>query len=130
MQVTVHLIYREKLGSPLGRHYGLAIRDLLTGRVRVFDLQYDSRRRSITLEQFAEGRVICWERWLDGPAAQDCVRRLRRLLATPSLVYDFFKRNCEHYARYAFAGEARSYQLELAVAVGLVALLYLALRSN
>ena len=130
MQVTAHLIYREKLGSPLGRHYGLAIRDLLTGRVRVFDLQSNSRRRSLTLEQFAEGRLICWEKYVDGAAAQECLRRLRQLLAVPRLVYDFFKRNCEHFARYAFSGESRSYQIEFALAISLVVLVLWASRSQ
>lgn len=85
------------------------------------------RHRSVAEEPFSEfaaGRNVRVDGYFGDLQPEHVLQRARAALGTP---YDLFKRNCEHFVRYAHGVVPSSPQLKVAIGVTAMCLLATAL---
>jgi hypothetical protein len=117
--MMVYLISRRtKVKVPV-RHYGILIS--MYGRALVFHFSDDSKVRPDTLEDFLDGyELLIHERRSKQPY-EPVLEAMKFGYWAP--LYSLGANNCEHFARWAFAGKAESHQVQaigLLLSVGLL----------
>jgi hypothetical protein len=127
LPIRITYLSRPKL-SGIGRHAGVLLEWM--GCAFVVERQATVGFRRVSYEAFALCRPVLAERAIEDPGEVSLAfeRLVKSLENLPG--YDFFKRNCEHFARGVVFNEDRSLQVEGLLVLGGIAALVLLMNST
>jgi len=115
-------VYVPRLGV---WHHGIVRRIYPTWNGLAVEIAHNMKKSGITVSdwyEFADGNVVVLQRHVE---SEEHIRQiLERVEANIGKPYDLFAQNCEHFASFAFTGQAESKSIQLVglVGAGVVAL--------